>query len=186
MGWGWGGGLESQSTTYGCSSGNVFSPLVIPFSFLRMLHGETVRHDDNSGSACQEAEKYKGSPKGLPCSLNPTSFNPSMASLTCPPHFLTWPGIITHPLNVRPMACCRLNTASSSSPAQQPPHTTLLLALHPTLTSLGKSSSRSSGSKPLSPVSPSALLSTPQAWPTLPIPPLHRLTIATPLSTPPV
>ena len=149
------------------------------------LPGETVRHDNSLGSVSHEAARYKGSSKGLPCSLNPISFSPGMATLPIlPTSSLCLASQPTH-FNVSPTARCRLNTVSSPFSNSADPHPTLRLALHPTLASLGKSSSRASGSKPLSPGSPTVLLSIPLAWPTLPTP-LHRLTTATPLSTPPV
>lgn len=163
-----------------------FSPLLVTLlSSLRMLPGETMRHD-SLGSVSHEAERYKGSSKGLPCSFIPISFSPSMATLPIlPTSSLCLVSQPTH-FNASPTARCRLNTVSSPSPNSAAPHPTLRLSLHPTLASLGKSSSRASESKSLSPGSPTVVLSIPLSWPTLPTPPLHRLTTATPPTTPPV
>ena len=151
-----------------------------------MLPGETVRHDDSLGSVSHEAERYKGYSKGLPCSLNPISFSPGMATLPIlPTSSLCLASQPTH-FNVSPTARCRLNTVSSPSPTQQTPIPRCvwhciqpsLLWANLALGLLGLSSYH-----PGHP--PTVLLSIPLAWPTLPTP-LHRLTTATPLSTPPV
>lgn len=80
-----------------------------------------MRHDDSLGSASHEAERYKGSSKGLPCSLNPISFSAGMATLPIlPTSSLRLASQPTH-FNASPTARCRLNTVSSPSPTQQPP-----------------------------------------------------------------